>query len=82
MLAFLNILPTVLKDYVPEIRDGIRKLVLGLKLLEGRCVNAKEAKELGVPYDSRPLLQEDIDKAKVLIIEGLSMLEGMHDNVF
>ena len=46
---------------------GLRKLVLGLRLLEGRCVNAKEAKNLNVPFGSRP---------QTLIIEGLSMLEG------
>ena len=77
LLAFLVILPTVLRDYVPELRTGLRKLVLGLKILEGRCVNAKEAMELDVAIGSRPLLEEDIDKARTLIIEGLSMLEGI-----
>lgn len=76
LLGLLTILPTVLRDYVPEVREGIRKFVLGMKLLEGRCVNAMEAMELGVPADSRPLLKEDIKKAELLIIEGLSMLEG------
>lgn len=76
LLAFLVILPTVLRDYVPEFRQGLRKLVQGLKMLEGRCVNAKEAMDLGVPKGSMPVLKEDIEKAKILIIEGLSMLEG------
>ena len=66
----------MLRDYVPEIRNGIRKFVLGMKLLEGRCVNALEAMELGVPCGSRPLLQEDLDKVQTLIIKGLLMLEG------
>ena len=76
LLAFLVILPTVLRDYVPEVRDGLRKLILGLRILEGRCVNAKEVMELKVPKCSRPLLAADIDKVETLIIEGLSMLEG------
>lgn len=78
LLGLLTILPEVLRDYVPEVRDGIRKFVLGMKLLEGRCVNAQEAMELGVPFGSRPLLPEDLEKAKTLIIEGLSMLEGTY----
>ena len=78
LLGLLTILPEVLRDYVPEVRDGIRKFVLGMKLIEGRCINAQEAMELGVPFGSRPLLPEDLEKAKTLIIEGLSMLEGAY----
>ena len=76
LLAFLVILPTVLRGYVREVRTGLRKLILGLRLLEGRCVNAQEARDLNIPFGSRPLFAEDIAKAEVLIIEGLSMLEG------
>ena len=78
LLALLVLLPTVLRDYVPELRHGLRKLVLGLKLLEGRCISAREAIKLNVPAGSRPLFEEDIEKARILIIEGLSMLEGMY----
>lgn len=78
LLAFLVLLPTVLQDYVPELRKGIRKFVLGLKILEGRCLNARECVEHNVEIGSRPLFPEDLEKAKTLIIEGLSMLEGKY----
>ena len=77
LLAFLVILPPVLRDYVPELRLGIRKLVFGLKILEGRCLNAQESMHFNVEPGSRPLFQEELQKAKTLIIEGLSILEGM-----
>ena len=76
LLAFLVILPTVLRDYVPELRAGIRKLVLGLKILEGRCLNARECSRYNVGFGTRPLFEEDLVKANTLIIEGLSMIEG------
>ena len=78
LLAFLVLLPTVLQDYVPELREGIRKFVLGLKILEGRCLNARECVEHNVEIGSRPLFPGDLEKAETLIIEGLSMLEGKY----
>lgn len=72
----------MLRDYVPELREGIRKFVLGLKILEGRCLNARECEEHNVEIGSRPLFPEDLEKAKTLIIEGLSMLEGKYLYLF
>ena len=77
ILALLVILPTVLRDYLPELRAGIRKFVLGLRILKGRCVNGAEAYEFGVTGGSTPLTPADIDKAESLIIEGLSMIDTM-----
>ena len=76
ILALLVILPTVLRDYIPELRAGIRKLVLGLRYLKGRCINGAEAFEFGITPGSTPLLPTDIDQGKKNIIEGLSMIEG------
>lgn len=76
ILALFVILPTVLRDYIPELRAGIRKFVLGLRILQGRCINGKEAYEFGVTAASTPLTPTDIDKAETLIIEGLSMIDG------
>ena len=76
LTALLTILPVVLRDYVPKVRAGVRKVILGLRILEGRCVNSDEAARLGVQGGCRPLIDGDIDKAERLIIEGLSMIEG------
>lgn len=76
LLALLVILPTATRDFVPEVRAGLRKLVWGLRILQGRCINAAEAFEAGIAPGSTPLSAADIDKAEKLIIEGLSMLEG------
>ena len=76
LLALLVILPTVTRDFVPEVRAGLLKFVWGLRILQGRCVNAKQAFRTGITPGSTPLSVTDIDKAEKLIIEGLSMLEG------
>ena len=81
ILALLVILPTVLRDYLPALRAGIRKFVWGLRILRGRCINGAEAYEFGVTAGSTPLTPADIDKADPLIIEGLSMIDGMHTHV-
>ena len=73
------LVPVVHPLAVPEFRQGLRKFVQGLKILEGRCVNAQEAMELGVAPGSLPLLEEDIAKARILMTEGLSMLEGTNN---
>ena len=76
IMALLNILPTALRDYVPTVRTALRTLVWGLRLLEGRCLSANEARSMGVLPGSSPITQEDIEKAADLIIKGLSELEG------
>ena len=57
-------------------REGVRKVCLGLRILEGRCVSLNEAKFQNVEEGTRPLLDEDIQEAEKLVLEGLSMLEG------
>lgn len=58
-------------------RTGFRKIILGLHILEGGCVNDIEGVRMRVRAGSRPISGEDIDRADLLIIEGLSMLEGV-----
>ena len=84
LIALLVILPTVLRDFVPELRAGLRKFVWGIRILQGRCFNSSQAMEAGIAPGETPLFHVDIDKAEKLIIEGLSMSEGkcVHPSVF
>ena len=75
------ILPTVLRGFVPAVRVGIRKVVWGLRLLQGRCVSGIEAVVMKIEPGSRPLLDEDVEEADEHLIEGLSMVEGKHSHV-
>ena len=77
ILALLVIMPTVLRDYVDAVHVALCKFVLGLRILQGRCLNHSEACDFGVAPGSTPLSPADIDKAEKLIVEGLSMLEGL-----
>ena len=63
---------------IPEVQTAMTKLITGLRILEGRCVNATEAAFMKVQPGSRPLHEEDINEAEKLILEGLAMLEGMY----
>ena len=78
LTALLRIMTTVLRDYVPTVRTALRHLILGLRLLEGRCcINGNEAAFLNIFPGSSPISEKDIEKAASLIIEGLSELEGV-----
>ena len=77
LTALLYILPTVLRGFAPAVRAGFRKIILGLRILEGRCINDSEGVRMRVRAGSRPISDEDIERADLLIIEGLSMLEGV-----
>ena len=70
-------MPTALRGYVPAVRAALRQLIWGLRLLEGRCVNEKEAVSLGIEPGSTPLPEEDIAKSSALLIGGLSEMEGV-----
>ena len=77
LVAFLVILTTALRGYVPEFRAGLRKLIWGLRILQGRCISGEEAFQLNVPKGSRPINDPDIDQSQLLITEGLSMIGGL-----
>ena len=76
LMALLHILTTALRGYVPTVRAAVRHLVWGLRILQGRCISESEAKSLKVEPGSSPLSNKDTKKAKPLIIEGLSEIEG------
>ena len=75
-MALLHILPTVLRGCVPAVREGFKKVIWGLRILQGRCINGTEAAHWRVQAGSRPLVDDDVHIAHEKIIEGFSMLEG------
>jgi hypothetical protein len=61
---------------VKEFRAGLRSLILGIRILEGQTYSVNECIALNLPLGSKYLKKVDIARAKILIIEGLAMLEG------
>ena len=76
--ALLSIIPTVTRDYIPAARAGFKKVIWGLRILSGRCVCGAEAVRMRIQRGSRPLVEGDTDRARELIVEGFSILEGMY----
>ena len=76
ILAFMRIMTTATRGFIPIFRAALRKLIWGLRILEGRCVSGNEAVSLNVQPGCTPLLESDIEKSSPLIIEGLSEMEG------
>ena len=76
-VLLLVVMTTSIRGYVPAFRNGVRKIVWGLRLLAGRCLNGMESMAVGIDPGTRPTCAEDIEKARTLIPEGFAMLEGM-----
>ena len=76
LIAFLVILVTVLRGFVPKLRYALRSLIWGLRLLEGRSLSANEADALRLDRGFKAMHKSDTVKGKKLMLEGLSMLEG------
>lgn len=74
--ALLVILIPSLRNFVAPVRTALRSLVLGLKMLEGQTLSVNEQVRLCLDRGFKGLHKEDIQRAKKLILEGLSMLEG------
>ena len=74
--AFLVILVTVLRGYVKTFRTGLRFLVLGLRILEGQTYSVNELDARGLNRGAKVLSEEDIERARMLILEGMAMIEG------
>ena len=74
--ALLVILVPSLRGFVRPLRTGLRSLVLGLRLLEGQTFSANELAHLVLGQGVKALKKSDISRAKRLILEGLSMIEG------
>ena len=61
---------------MPAVREGFKKVIWGLRILQGRCTNGNEAAHWQVQAGSRPLVDDDVQIAHEKIIEGFSLLEG------
>ena len=76
LVAFLVLLVPALRGYVPKLRAGLASLIWGLRILEGQTISVSEADKLNVERGFKVLKKADIQRARTLIIEGLSMIEG------
>ena len=74
--ALLVVLVPSLRGFVTPLRTGLRSLVLGLRLLEGQTFSVNELVRLGLSKGFKAVSNESISRAKTLILEGLSMIEG------
>ena len=79
LTALLCILPTALRDFVPAVRKGFSKVIWGLRILHGRCINGNEAVQMHVQAGNRPIPDSDVAAADKMIIEGFAMLEGWYN---
>ena len=76
IIAFLVLLVPVLRGFVTKFREGLRSLIYGLRILEGQSLSVREADTLNVERGSKVLKDTDVDRARILIIVGLCMIEG------
>ena len=78
LLAFLVILIPVLQGFVKRFREALRRVVHGLRILQGQTCSVNEAAAMNFHRDTSIFLRKsDINKAKNLIITGLSILEAV-----
>ena len=74
--ALLIVLVPSLRGFVRPLRTALRSLVLGLRILEGQTFSVNDLRRLGLRQGFHALKKQDIRRAKKMILEGLSMLEG------
>ena len=77
LLAFLVLLVPLLFGFVKPFREGLRRVVYGLRILQGQTCSFNEAKTLNLEFTNIFLRNSDIRKARRLILEGLSIIEGV-----
>ena len=76
LVALLVVLVPALRGFVPKLRAGLRSLIWGLRILEGQTMSVRAADVHNLERGFKALRKCDIAKARILIIEGLSMIEG------
>ena len=76
ILAFLVILIPVLYGFVKPFREGLRRVVHGLRILQGQTCSVNEAAALNLECTYIYLRKSQITKARLLIITGLAIIEG------
>lgn len=76
LLCFLVILVPILSGYVTTFRTGLRRVVHGLRILEGRTCSVNEAATMNMEAPKVFLRKSDIVTARLLILIGLAIIEG------
>lgn len=76
LLCFLVILVPILRGFVTTFRAGLRRVVYGLRILEGQTCSVNEAAALNLKSCNVFLRKSDIGMARILILTGLAMIEG------
>ena len=74
--AFLVVLVPALRGFVTSLRTALRSIVLGLRILEGQTFSVNEQVRLCLDRGFKAIEKAALGRAKTLILEGLSMLEG------
>ena len=74
--ALLVVLVPSLRGFVTPLRTALRSIVLGLRILEGQTFSINEQVRLCLDRGFKALEKASLGRAKILILEGLSMLEG------
>ena len=76
LLAFLVILIPILRGFVPTFFEGLRRVIYGLRILQGQTCSANEAKKLKLKFERIYLRKSSIAKARLLLLIGLAIIEG------
>ena len=77
LICFLVILIPILRGFVTTFRAGLRRVVHGLRILEGQTCSVNEAAALNLERGCNIFLRKsNIDLAKLLILTGLAIIEG------
>ena len=77
LVAFLVILIPVLQGFVMPFREGLRRVVYGLRILQGQTCSANEAAAMNLEFTNIFLRKSEINKARLLILTGLAILEAV-----
>lgn len=76
LTAFMFVLPTCLRGYVPNVHKGFCDLILGLRILHGMVYSPRTCRRLNLEPGSFALKKTDVEVAHRLLVDGLSKLEG------
>ena len=76
-MVFLVILIPILQGFVQPFREGLIRVVYGLRILKDQTCSANEAVTLHLEYTNTFLKRNDIEKTKQLIIVGLCIIGGV-----
>ena len=72
----LFVLPVVMRDVVPQLRESIILLASSLRRLDGQVNSYERAKHLGILPGSRALGHAEIDSINDDLVRALVLLEG------